>query len=215
MSDYANDFGTFCVCEQLSEEEMSRASITTFGRTPTDAEWPAQPGPGRACGLGAGTPGRCSKRPRGRMSRVVSHLLPLRQEIPQARARPLQGGGVGLRGRRKGSGDACSNRVAPNSAQEEVRRPRHCVRDGVRRMLRLYTAFLTLAQTQASGGTGSQGPLGATATPPSTRSRSRSSSPRSPPASTTCSAVSGRLWCARRTGSSGTFGRRSAPSQGS
>ena len=39
MSDYANDFGTFCVCEQLSEEEMHRALAHYFGRKPTDAEW--------------------------------------------------------------------------------------------------------------------------------------------------------------------------------
>lgn len=39
MSDYANDFGTFCVCEQLSEEQMHRALRHYFGRTPTDAEW--------------------------------------------------------------------------------------------------------------------------------------------------------------------------------
>lgn len=39
MSDYANDFGTFCVCEQLSKEEMARALAHYFGRTPTDAEW--------------------------------------------------------------------------------------------------------------------------------------------------------------------------------
>ena len=39
MGDYANDFGTFCVCEQLSEEEMRRALTHYFGRTPTGAEW--------------------------------------------------------------------------------------------------------------------------------------------------------------------------------
>ena len=39
MSDYANDFGTFSVCEQLTEEEMHRALTYYFGRTPTDAEW--------------------------------------------------------------------------------------------------------------------------------------------------------------------------------
>ena len=39
MGDYANDFGTFCVCEQLTEEEMRRALTHYFGRTPTDAEW--------------------------------------------------------------------------------------------------------------------------------------------------------------------------------
>ena len=39
MGDYANDFGTFCVCEQLSEDEMRRALTHYFGRTPTDAEW--------------------------------------------------------------------------------------------------------------------------------------------------------------------------------
>ena len=39
MGDYANDFGTFCVCEQLTEEEMRRALGHYFGRTPTDAEW--------------------------------------------------------------------------------------------------------------------------------------------------------------------------------
>mgnify|MGYP004517864993 FL=1 len=39
MSDYANDFGTFCVCEQLSEDEMKLALTYYFGRTPTEAEW--------------------------------------------------------------------------------------------------------------------------------------------------------------------------------
>lgn len=39
MSDYANDFGTFCVCDQLDEEDMHRALTHYFGRTPTDAEW--------------------------------------------------------------------------------------------------------------------------------------------------------------------------------
>lgn len=39
MSDYANDFGTFSVCEQLSEEEMRRALTYYFEREPTDAEW--------------------------------------------------------------------------------------------------------------------------------------------------------------------------------
>lgn len=39
MGDYANDFGTFAVCEQLSEDEMKRALEHYFGRTPTDAEW--------------------------------------------------------------------------------------------------------------------------------------------------------------------------------
>ncbi|MDY2776783.1 MAG: phosphotransferase [Collinsella sp.] len=39
MSDYANDFGTFAVCEQLSEDEMRRALTYYFDRTPTDTEW--------------------------------------------------------------------------------------------------------------------------------------------------------------------------------
>ena len=39
MSDYANDFGTFSVCEQLSEDEMRLALTYYFGRTPTEAEW--------------------------------------------------------------------------------------------------------------------------------------------------------------------------------
>lgn len=39
MGDYANDFGTFAVCEQLSEDEMRRALAHYFGRTPTEAEW--------------------------------------------------------------------------------------------------------------------------------------------------------------------------------
>lgn len=39
MGDYANDFGTFSVCEQLSEDEMRRALSYYFGRTPTEAEW--------------------------------------------------------------------------------------------------------------------------------------------------------------------------------
>lgn len=39
MGDYANDFGTFAVCEQLSEEEMLRALTHYFERTPTAAEW--------------------------------------------------------------------------------------------------------------------------------------------------------------------------------
>lgn len=39
MSDYANDFGTFSVCEQLSEDEMRLALTYYFGRTPTEEEW--------------------------------------------------------------------------------------------------------------------------------------------------------------------------------
>ncbi|MBM6689127.1 NTP transferase domain-containing protein [Collinsella tanakaei] len=39
MGDYANDFGTFAVCEQLSEEEMRRALAHYFGREPTADEW--------------------------------------------------------------------------------------------------------------------------------------------------------------------------------
>lgn len=39
MSDYANDFGTFSVCEQLNEEEMRQGLTFYFGRTPTNAEW--------------------------------------------------------------------------------------------------------------------------------------------------------------------------------
>ena len=39
MGDYANDFGTFAVCEQLSEERMYLALTFYFGRKPTDAEW--------------------------------------------------------------------------------------------------------------------------------------------------------------------------------
>ena len=39
MGDYANDFGTFAVCEQLSEEEMRRALTYYFERMPTAAEW--------------------------------------------------------------------------------------------------------------------------------------------------------------------------------
>ena len=39
MGDYANDFGTFAVCERLSEDEMRRALAHYFGRTPTEGEW--------------------------------------------------------------------------------------------------------------------------------------------------------------------------------
>lgn len=39
MSDYANDFGTFSVCEQLSEHEMHCALAHYFGRKPTLQEW--------------------------------------------------------------------------------------------------------------------------------------------------------------------------------
>ncbi len=39
MGDYANDFGTFAACEQLSEEEMYRALTYYFGRLPTTTEW--------------------------------------------------------------------------------------------------------------------------------------------------------------------------------
>ena len=39
MGDYANDFGTFCVCDQLDEHEMRKALTSYFGRTPTEAEW--------------------------------------------------------------------------------------------------------------------------------------------------------------------------------
>lgn len=38
MSDYANDFGTFSVCEQLTDEQMLKALEFYFGRIPTDAE---------------------------------------------------------------------------------------------------------------------------------------------------------------------------------
>lgn len=39
MGDYANDFGTFSVCEQLNEEEMRQGLAFYFGRTPTCEEW--------------------------------------------------------------------------------------------------------------------------------------------------------------------------------
>ena len=39
MGDYANDFGTFAVCEQLNESEMRQALSYYFGHTPTEAEW--------------------------------------------------------------------------------------------------------------------------------------------------------------------------------
>lgn len=35
MSDYANDFGTFCVCCELGEQEVDAALEAYFGRTPT------------------------------------------------------------------------------------------------------------------------------------------------------------------------------------
>lgn len=38
MSDYANDLGTFCVCEQLSPERVDRAIEFYFGRKPTNEE---------------------------------------------------------------------------------------------------------------------------------------------------------------------------------
>lgn len=38
VSDYANDFGTFCVCCQLSPEEIDAALEAYFGRKPTRAE---------------------------------------------------------------------------------------------------------------------------------------------------------------------------------
>ena len=38
MSDYANDFGTFCVCCQLSPDEIDAALEAYFGRKPTHAE---------------------------------------------------------------------------------------------------------------------------------------------------------------------------------
>ena len=38
MSDYANDFGTFCVCCQLSPSEIDEALEAYFGRKPTHAE---------------------------------------------------------------------------------------------------------------------------------------------------------------------------------
>lgn len=38
MGDYANDFGTFAVCEQLSEDEMDRALFHYFGREATPEE---------------------------------------------------------------------------------------------------------------------------------------------------------------------------------
>lgn len=39
MGDYANDFGTFAVCDQLDEGEMCTALEAYFGRTPTEQEW--------------------------------------------------------------------------------------------------------------------------------------------------------------------------------
>lgn len=39
MSDYANDFGTFSVCEQLTLPEMEKALTFYFGRKPTDTEF--------------------------------------------------------------------------------------------------------------------------------------------------------------------------------
>lgn len=39
MGDYANDFGTFSVCEQLTEHEMRRALAFYFDREPTEREW--------------------------------------------------------------------------------------------------------------------------------------------------------------------------------
>lgn len=39
MGDYANDFGTFAVCDQLDEDEMRGALEAYFGRTPTIEEW--------------------------------------------------------------------------------------------------------------------------------------------------------------------------------
>ena len=38
MSDYATDFGTFCVCCQLEPDEVEHALAAYFGRTPTAAE---------------------------------------------------------------------------------------------------------------------------------------------------------------------------------
>lgn len=38
MSDYANDFGTFCVCCQLDENEVDAALFAYFCRTPTPSE---------------------------------------------------------------------------------------------------------------------------------------------------------------------------------
>lgn len=38
MSDYANDFGTFCVCCELDDKEIAAALEAYFGRTPTKEE---------------------------------------------------------------------------------------------------------------------------------------------------------------------------------
>lgn len=38
MSDYAHDFGTFCVCCRLSEDEAASALRAYFGRVPTERE---------------------------------------------------------------------------------------------------------------------------------------------------------------------------------
>lgn len=38
MGDYANDFGTFCVCCELDEDEADAALAAYFGRTPTGEE---------------------------------------------------------------------------------------------------------------------------------------------------------------------------------
>lgn len=39
MGDYANDFGTFAVCEQLTEDEMMRALTYYFDAKPTKEQW--------------------------------------------------------------------------------------------------------------------------------------------------------------------------------
>ncbi len=73
MSDYANDFGTFCVCEQLSEEEMSRALHHYFGRTPPTPNggttWARS-----AWRAGAGTPWALLKEAEGEDVGEWSHI---------------------------------------------------------------------------------------------------------------------------------------------
>ena len=89
MGDYANDFGTFAVCEQLSEEEMRRALEHYFGRKPTTTEWRHNLAQVGMAGLVLVRMEPAQDRGGRRPRRVDLHLLPSREDIPQKGAGAL------------------------------------------------------------------------------------------------------------------------------
>lgn len=153
MSDYANDFGTFCVCDQLDEEEMHRALTHYFGHTPTDAEWRhnlAQVGMGRLVLVRM----VASQRIRGRKRRRVGlYLLPLRQDVLEESAEPVQAAIAletyheikgGIRWRQK------SNATQP--AAKKVHDEGHHLCRSIRHLLRLIHGLSHLGGNSRSMG---------------------------------------------------------------